>query len=232
MKANVSQFGQRQRQGFTLMEMLLVLALLVVISAISLPALQGPMENHRLRVSGDILRVQWSHARIKAMETGRTYVFKFQPELQSFKIEPWYLEDDYLESSDLIQGAAGGALAGANGNLPNDFQANGASSPGGIYSPNSTTATSTMDLGELPENVMFVGSETELDDRSAYLSLTTPSEDVDVVWSDPIFFYPDGTSSTARILIRNSRARYLMVSVRGLTGVVQVSDLLTVEEIQ
>ena len=89
-----------------------------------------------------------------------------------------------------------------------------------------------MDLGELSENVMFVGSETELDDRSAYLSLTTPSEDADVVWSDPIFFYPDGTSSTARILIRNSRARYLMVSVRGLTGVVHVSDLLTVEEIQ
>ena len=227
MNTHLSQAGRRQRPGFTLMEILLVVALLVAISAIALPALEGPMENHRLRVSGDIVRVEWSHARIKAMETGRTYVFKYQPELQNFKIEPWHLEDDYLESSHVVQGMAGGAFAGAN-----RIQANSASSSSGIYSPTSTTATSTVELGKLPESVVFVGSETELDDRSAFLSTTMSGGERDVIWSDPIFFYPDGTSSTARILIRNSRARYLMVSVRGLTGVVHVSDLLTMEEIQ
>ncbi len=206
---------------------MLVLAVLVVIAAITLPALKGPMENHRLRVSGDMVRVEWSHARVKAMETGRTYVFKYQPELQNFKIEPWYMEADYLES-DVVSGFGGGALPGANG-----MQA-GASSANGIYTPTSTTATSTMELGELPEGVSFVGSETEMDDRSAFLALSATATNLedDAVWSDPIFFYPDGTSSTARILMMNGRARYLMVSVRGLTGVVHVSDLLTVEEIQ
>lgn len=213
------------------MEILLVMALLVAITAVSLPALTGPMENHRLRMAGDIVRVHWSHARNKAMESGRTYVFKYQPDLGSFKIEPWHLDDDYLESSDLIQTGAGvggvnGALAGANGG-----STNGGSAISGAV-PTSTTATSTIEIGELPEDILFVGSEAQADDRSAYLAATSSNEDVDVLWSDPIFFYPDGTSSTVRILVKNSRARYLMVSIRGLTGVVHVSDLLTVEEIQ
>jgi len=108
----------------------------------------------------------------------------------------------------------------------------GANSGGVSYRPTSTTATSTMELGELPEGVTFVGSETELDERSAFLSVTATTGDEDLLWSDPIFFYPDGTSSTARILITNERSRFLMVSVRGLTGVVHVSDLMTAEEMQ
>lgn len=227
MNAHVAHM--RRRTGLTLMEILLVLALLVAISAISLPALKGPMENQRLRMSGDMVRVQWSHARVKAMESGRTYVFQYQPELQDFKIEPWYLEDDYLESSDVNRGSAAGGQPPVN-----NATANSALTSGGLVSPTSTTATSTAEIGKLPDGAVFVGSESELDERQAFLSATAagPGNSADVQWSAPIFFYPDGTSSTSRILIRNSRARYLMVSMRGLTGVVQVSDLLTVEEIQ
>jgi len=209
------------------MEILLVLALLVAISAIALPALRGPMENQRLRMSGDVVRIQWSHARVKAMESGRTYVFQYQPELGNFKIEPWYLDDDFLESSDVNPAMGGGGAGGING-----LRANDALSSGGLVKPTSTTATSTAELGELPEDVVFVGSESESDDRSLFLSATATSDAVDAQWSAPIFFYPDGTSSTSRILIRNSRGRFVMVSVRGLTGVVHVSDLLTAEEIQ
>jgi prepilin-type N-terminal cleavage/methylation domain-containing protein len=221
LNIDVSQSGRRRRPGFTLMEIMLVLAVLVVIAALTLPALDGPMENHRLRVSGDVVRVQWSHARVKAMETGRTYVFKYQPEQQNFKLEPWYMEDDYLES-DVVLGFGGGPMAGGAGGI----QAVDASSPDGIATPTTT------ELGELPEGVTFVGSETELDDRSAFLSATTAGGEEDLLWSSPIFFYPDGTSSTARLLMMNRRSRYVMVSVRGLTGVVLVSDLLTEEEIQ
>jgi len=231
---NTAQFRHRRRTGFTLMEILLVLALLVAIAAISLPALNGPMENHRLRMAGDMVRVEWSHARNKAMESGRTYVFKYQPELGNFKIEPWYLDDDYLESSNVLQaGGANGGVAGVNAALASARNGNSAdplSSAGAT--PTSTTATSTVEIGELPEKVQFVGSETEMDERSAYLAVTSTPQGDEVLWSDPIFFYPDGTSSTVRLLIRNSRARYLIVSIRGLTGVVQVSDLLNVEEIQ
>ena len=221
----------RHRAGMTLMEILLVLALMVAIAALSLPALKGPMENHRLRMSGDMVRVEWSRARVKAMESGRTYVFHYQPELGDFKIEPWYLDDDYLESSEVIPALAGGPIAGAAGRQPAGQPA-GSLASGGIVNPTSTTATSTTELGVLPDGIVFVGSETELDDRSAFLSATMSTQASDVVWSDPIFFYPDGTSSTTRILLRNSRGRYLMVAVRGLTGVVQVSDLLNAEEIQ
>jgi hypothetical protein len=84
---------------------------------------------------------------------------------------------------------------------------------------------------ELPESVSFVASETEADVRDAMLvddqsDLTSLGQ-----WSSPVFFYADGTTSTARLLLANSRQLHIVVTLRGLTGVSQVSDLLSPEEL-
>ena len=50
--------------------------------------------------------------------------------------------------------------------------------------------------------------------------------------SAPIFFYPDGTSSTARLFVKNQRERYVKLTLRGLTGVVYVSGLLSGEQLE
>ena len=49
--------------------------------------------------------------------------------------------------------------------------------------------------------------------------------------ADPILFYPDGTSATARIVLGNSRNHFVVVELRGLTGIARSSDLLTAEEL-
>ena len=43
--------------------------------------------------------------------------------------------------------------------------------------------------------------------------------------SDPILFYPDGTTSTSRLRLHNEYGRWMELSIRGLTGVVTVGPI-------
>src|SRR5687767_13002379 len=77
---------QARRSGLTLVEVCLVLALLVVIGAISAPMLGGSFSRAALNGAGDLLRGAWSRARLAAMESGQTYVFRFQPNGRAYQI--------------------------------------------------------------------------------------------------------------------------------------------------
>ena len=59
------------RAGVTLIELLLVLALLVILATLAYPAYVGPMKNQQLRRSADQIRSAWGQAQVQAMKTGR-----------------------------------------------------------------------------------------------------------------------------------------------------------------
>ena len=85
---------------------------------------------------------------------------------------------------------------------------------------------------KLLENVTFMASEIVAESRSQLLAATADSAtELDQSWSPPIFFYPDGTATTARVVLMNQRDRYVLVTMRGLTGVVSTRGLLTREEL-
>ncbi|HUG67467.1 MAG TPA: hypothetical protein VMM76_06930 [Pirellulaceae bacterium] len=206
--------GSNYRRGVTLLEMLLVLGLLVAIAALAMPSATRPLETYRLRKSGDLIRAEWAKTRAKAMETGRTYVFRYEPNADGYHVEPWYSDEDYLESS---------TLTGVGG-----FGASVAMPTSPLFDP---TAVSTMK--RLPEEIVFVASETTQDARELLaVQGTNALQNQDTSMSSPIFFYPDGTSSTARLFVKNQRDRYIKLTLRGLTGVVYVSGLLTVEQVE
>jgi Tfp pilus assembly protein FimT len=88
------------------MEILLVLALLVVIAAVALPALSGPMHNQTLLKSAQLVRSEWANARVDAMRSGRIHVFRYQPNTGTYVVQPWFANDDYLNSNvRTVQGA-------------------------------------------------------------------------------------------------------------------------------
>lgn len=189
---------------------MLVLALLVIVAALTYPAISGPLDNNRLRYSADQIRASWARARTKAMESGRTYVFRCQPAGSNYVIEPWINNDDLLESDLVTQGGM------ALGESAQDMAA--------------------VPLGPkvevLPENILFMASEIVAENRSQLLAATADSAtEADSSWSPPIFFYPDGTSSTARLVLMNQRDRYVLLTLRGLTGVVTTRGLLTQDEL-
>ena len=75
-----------RRSGLTLVEVCLVLALLVVIGAISAPMLGGSFSRAELHGASDLLRGAWSRGRLAAMESGQTYVFRFEPNGRAYQI--------------------------------------------------------------------------------------------------------------------------------------------------
>jgi Tfp pilus assembly protein FimT len=221
------------------MELLLVLAVLVAVAAMAWPAMVGPLETQRLRAGAEMVRVQWMRARVKAIETGRTYVFRFAPNGPSCVIEPWLTSDDYLESNDLIAlspQAAGGATPALVQTM--------------TVQPTTTTATSSIEESELPENIVFGPFEVEADAsqlsgatggpmapltgpaNAGLNQLSQPAGSLESTqdWAS-VYFYPDGTSTSARLMVLNSRGRLMVLSLRGLTGVVTVSDVKSQQEL-
>ncbi len=192
----------RHSRGFTLLEILLVIAVMVTIAALATPNLIGMLESHKLRKSGDGLRASFAVARNKAMKSGRIQMFRYQYNEGAFMVKPWLMDDDALEVSALDAGEESQILAAA--------------------APE-----------QLPDGVLFLASETLSDERTEaiYDSIATELSQ-DQVWSQPILFYPDGSSSSARVVLGNNRNQVVLVTLRGLTGMSEVSGLLRPEEIE
>jgi type II secretory pathway pseudopilin PulG len=76
------------RRGLTLVEVCLVLALLVVICAVAAPLMEGSFSRAGLRSGAELVRGAWARARLAAMDSGQTHVFRFEPRASRFQIIP------------------------------------------------------------------------------------------------------------------------------------------------
>ncbi len=211
-----------RRRAMTLLELMLVLGLLVMIGALVLPSLRGPFMNQRLRKAGELVRVEWNKARIKAMKTGQIQMFRYEVESGSYSVEPYYTEQDALES---------------------DARHSGTTSAGGVNSA-VVAATQQADLADaqprdLPEGVVFASSEVQTDVRSQLLQQqSTGYQPLNSQLSGtqqlpPVLFYPDGTTSDARVALTNEfRRLYVVISLRSLTGIARVSELVPLDRVQ
>ncbi len=214
------------RCGFTLMELMLVLALLVILGAIAYPSLKGPFELQTMRKAGELVRVELCKTRLKAMKTGQIQMFTFEPNTGTYSIQLYYTEQGMLEAD----AAHSGFGSGSRGLGAGSFGAGG-------------TGASVSQNHELPEPIVFASAEVQGDSRALQLQQQTQGtagvagmgaigmgSDQDI---PPILFYPDGTTSDAKIILTNESQRaYVVVSLRSLTGVVKVSELVSADEIQ
>ncbi len=186
--------GRGLRRAFTLLEVLLVLALAVAITAVALPALGRPWASQRLRSAADLIRAEWTRARFKAISTGQTVVFRYTPEGCR------YLTEVLTTDAYSAWAAEFGAVAGDD----LGFRA-------------------TCEERVLPQGVTFVGAEVLADTRTEAADAELPPASAE--WSDAIYFYPDGTASTARLVLANEYSDWVEVTLRGLTGVITTSDV-------
>ena len=74
------------RRGFTLLELLVVLAVLAVVAALSWPAVRGLLEKSQLQNAAKHLRAALVRARLQAMESGTVRQFRYQPGSGRFEI--------------------------------------------------------------------------------------------------------------------------------------------------
>jgi Tfp pilus assembly protein FimT len=204
--------------GFTLFEVLLTLCLLVAMAAMVWPSLDKTFANQRLLKAADQIRTQWCKARLDAMSSSSTLAFCYETDGVRYRILGSSADTNASQTGTETQSTSNyttnTALIQKENISQTDDQALGNS-----FSP----------IKNLPYGISFFGSQSVVDDRASAAASNPASTDSN--WSQPFFFYPDGTTSSAVLLLRNKDGRVIELTLRGLTGVVKVSDIKTAEGI-
>ena len=179
----------------TLLELVLVLAVLVVVAALAVPALDRPLAAQRMKSAADLVRSTLTKSRVEAMRSGEVQLFRFLPETGEYQVERFAGLEGIVEQSDPTAAAVG---------------ASGLS-------------------GMLPEDIVFLTADRAEAARDQAVEMSQVSAAGEGGWSQPIMFYADGTTSTARVLLRGEYGMSVDLFLRGLTGGVQVGEVFVDE---
>ena len=204
-----------RRHAMTLFEVLLVLVLLAVTGSLAAPLFEGSFSSIRLRRGTDQILAVWSEARTHSIESGQIYQFRFQPEAGKYRVDPW-------------SGGIESALPEVNTLVVGETTAESVTEPG---TDDEEQLANWKLEAQLPENIVFGQAQRIIENELGERQLTSLDQDVLTEWSAPILFFPDGTTSEASLLLKNSKNLYCRATLRSLTGVGRASDLLTREEV-
>lgn len=80
--------------GFTLPEMLVVLAIVAALVGLSWPALRGALAKSEVEHAAKQIRVELSRARLEAIESGTCRQFRFQPGGSQYEVGPFPAVDE------------------------------------------------------------------------------------------------------------------------------------------
>lgn len=78
----------RRRRAFTLLELILVLAVMAMIMAAAVPSIEAMLADAKLQEAADLIRSRFAEARSHAIEEGRPYRFAVMPNQSDYRIAP------------------------------------------------------------------------------------------------------------------------------------------------
>ena len=76
------------RAGYTLMEMLVVLTIIVIAAAIAVPVIRSMLTDGRVAAAGDQVRAQLAETRARAMDEGRPWRLAYIPGTGVYQLAP------------------------------------------------------------------------------------------------------------------------------------------------
>jgi hypothetical protein len=120
-----------KRAGYTIFEILMVLAVLVLILSLAWPTIESFQSEYRVRQGGQLVQARLAAARVHAVESGLTYQFRFEPGGQRFLVLP-------VDQQALLAPAQGRRPKKLAGILPSDkamFDPSSTGSAGGQQIP-------------------------------------------------------------------------------------------------
>lgn len=201
---------------------MLVLAIIAMLGAIAAPRFTDLFERQKLRAATETIRLAWEDARLDAMRTGQAQVFRCELGTGNYSVNPLVLQ------SDLQTAGTGASMMSAGGMLRTE-QFDG---PGG--SQVSTVAAQPQQEGKaLDEGMSFLSCRAVGDLRAlstAQESTTSGTGELNTQnMATQVIFYPDGSTNTAEVRLRNDRGEARAVRIRGLTGHTSIVPLQNVE---
>jgi hypothetical protein len=199
------------------MELLLVLVLLVIAGSLAVPAISGAFGGVKLKRAGDQVLSRWAEARAQAIETGVPYQFRFTPNTDAYRVEPL---TEVLKAGE----------SGSDGSPKSSTPESSASAQVETNATRRTLDETPTIESQLPETILFVGGQAAGYDATTDERRVEDLQSIGSSWSSPIIFFPDGSASTATVVLQNDFPQYLRLTIRGLTGVSRASGVLTREE--
>src|SRR5262245_45505414 len=110
-----------RRSGFTLLELILVLAIVAMVLAMAYPSLDAFLTEARLKAGADHLRARFAEARSHAILDNQPYVFSVKPGESAYRIAP----DNHGGMNETDPGAEGQAASFMlEGEMPNNIRFN------------------------------------------------------------------------------------------------------------
>ena len=76
------------RHGYTMFELVLVLAVIVIAASLSMPAIDALLASNNVSAARDMVRTQWAEMRARALEEGRPYRFAVTENTGKFRVAP------------------------------------------------------------------------------------------------------------------------------------------------
>jgi prepilin-type N-terminal cleavage/methylation domain-containing protein len=222
--------GRDAPGGMTLIELMLVLALLAVIGSLAMPIFDQAFASVQLRRAADQVLAAWSQARADAIDSGRIQQFRFVLEGALYRIDPWVAEQEGQSGAADSDGsrASTAASAGARSSTSRTASTNRSDDP-------TNAAREAPEPRKLNERFTFFSGEQLATDpqtqQRAAVTLQAQGWQAGENWSEPVLFFPDGSTSTASVVVTDTK-RFVRLSLRGLTGVARASGVLTREELQ
>lgn len=210
------RFRITSRTGFTLLELILVLAIMVLLGALAVPRLNDVFERQKLNGAASDLRLAWEEARLQALRTGQAQVFECIVGTNEYSLKPLVLQSDSANA-----GSGATVMTGA-GTLVE-------AQDSGYYAAADLSAAETK---KLEEAISFLSCQVASDLRAYTVAQEAQSSGMGDVStqsvSHQVIFYPDGSTSTAEVQIENTRGDVRAVRMRGLTGHSRIVALVNV----
>lgn len=195
------------RSGFTLLELLLTMAVMAAVLAVAIPNMDLLLRDRRLARAGEQVRIEMTRLRVDSMRQGRVMVLEALSGGNSIRIKPFQTVADATEAIDQT-GSQSALLSGAT------------------QGTMTTLATESAErVIELPALVTVESVGVVSAARGSHIEQTMMSDQADG-WSRPILFYPDGSTSTAAVVLRHETVGQLKVKLRGITGEATVGEVM------
>ncbi len=185
----------------------MTLAVFAALASIAVPQFASLLGDRGLVRAGDQVQIAMLRLRVEAMREGRVMMIEGNNETGEMRIRPYFSMSDSTETLDQT-GSQSALLTGAD-------QA--------TIMPMTETEVETRAI-ELPENVRFSGVMVASAARSMMIQQDQQTEMMGE-WGSPVLFYPDGTTSTARVTLLHSDIGTINVDLRGVTGDVTVGGI-------
>jgi Tfp pilus assembly protein FimT len=207
----MSRSRASNRTAVTLLELLLVMAILVALAGVAIPTFASLVGSRRLGESIEKLQNEIMAGRVTAMRTGQAQVIRMALQGKEYSIAPW------LGGSEAQDASAGAAIM-QSGQVVQTQAAPG----GGSF----TTSVNSKSSKQLSEGVSFSAVETLIDTRNALaIEQSTgiapaggSSQGDGSGFSSPLLLYPDGSCTTAQIILVDEKGRRMALQLRGVTG--------------